>query len=718
MTNITNEQNGRINGHENGNSSNPTTPTTPTTRKATHTHLGLRPKKSDSLHTRLRTINPAPKHISKIVDVTSPTSLTPESSNSRSAGKLSARSSRNPSFSEISHSREGTLSRDASTAGGLESELDDGSYDNGTIRDQEGEAEEDFVTTDIGIYDDRVYDEYLGPVMGTLRRWLIRSLEWESPILAKHQSLVRSPKLDRFFVYTSLVGSHSFFLIFLPISFWLVSARFSRGLVNVLAFGVYFSSAIKDALCVPRPYSPPVTRLVIGTFHLEYGFLSTHSTNCISVVLYCYLWLKEVRLTLDPSSIMHGIGWEIGLSIYAIAVVYGRLYSGMHSIMDIIAGCALGALVTTAQWILFEPLESMMETGGLKVPITLFFAVLIMVTVHPQPLDDCPCFEDAIAFLAVVLGIFLSRWMNLTFDLLPSQDGPLTPKFRSSRIPSVVEALKIEHFQAPLLAAKQSFSVTFYVIAFAKIAFVLIAGIACVVATRTVVKIICKIALPPVFRFVQGTFGFILPRRHYTSSTDYAAMQKQNRQSAAFGSDEKESNEKSNGKITRSDSHKRQKSWGGKSNGTAANVWPTKADAEGMRQRMRSHSLQQQLSQQTNGEAEGNTVKFTMGDGKDIPFPVTHPNTQLPGDGFSERIAGALSNEERERQRHESTASTSPSFQQGLHKIATMNGEEDTFDVAHYDVDVLSKVFVYTAIGLVAGGVVPASFTYVGLLPL
>ncbi|PWN36219.1 uncharacterized protein FA14DRAFT_167969 [Meira miltonrushii] len=666
---MTNDQNERINGHENGGST-PTSPTTPTARKATHTHLGLRPKKSDSLHTRLRTSNPAPKHVSKIVDVTSPTSLTAEGSTSKSVGKLSTRSSRNPSFSEVSHSRE----------------------------------EEEYVTTDIGIYDDRVYDEYLGPVMGTIRRWLIRSLEWESPVLAKHQNLVRSPKLDRFFVYTSLVGSHSFFLIFLPVSFWLVSARFSRGLVNVLAFGVYFSSAIKDALCVPRPYSPPVTRLVIGTFHLEYGFLSTHSTNCISVVLYCYLWLREVRLALDPSSIMHGIGWEIGLSVYAIAVVYGRLYSGMHSIMDIIAGCALGALVTAAQWLLFEPLESMMETGGLKVPVTLFFVVLIMVTVHPQPLDDCPCFEDAIAFLAVVVGIFLSRWMNLTFGLLPKQDGPLTPKFRNS---------------LPLFADMQSPSAASFIIGIGKIAIVMTLGIACVVATRAVVKTICKIALPPVFRFVQGTFGFILPRRHYTSSTDYAAMQKQNRQSAAFGSEEKESNEKSNGSVTRSDSHKRQKSWGGKGNGTAVSVWPTKADAEGMRQRMRSHSLQQQLSQHTNGgDAEGNTVKFTMGDGKDIPFPVTHPNTQLPGDGLSQRIAGALSNEERERQRHESTASTNASHLQGLHKVATMNGEEETFDVAHYDVDVLSKVFVYTAVGLTAGGLIPASLTYLGLLPI
>lgn len=33
-----------------------------------------------------------------------------------------------------------------------------------------------------------------------------------------------------------------------------------------------------------------------------------------------------------------------------------------------------------------------------------------MVHRHPEPVDDCPCFEDAIAFMAVVMGNFLTRW--------------------------------------------------------------------------------------------------------------------------------------------------------------------------------------------------------------------------------------------------------------------------------------------------------------------
>ncbi len=38
-----------------------------------------------------------------------------------------------------------------------------------------------------------------------------------------------------------------------------------------------------------------------------------------------------------------------------------------------------------------------------------------MVNQHPQPVDDCPCFEDAIAFVSVVLGSLLGQWFRHQF---------------------------------------------------------------------------------------------------------------------------------------------------------------------------------------------------------------------------------------------------------------------------------------------------------------
>lgn len=259
-------------------------------------------------------------------------------------------------------------------------------------------AEEEFVaTTDIGILADSDYDEYLlGPV-AWLRRRLIASLRWESKVIAWHQRKIRHPLLDRFFVYTSLLGTHSFFLIVLPTTFWLGDEVFARGLVNSLAFGVYLSSAIKDLFCVPRPYSPPVTRLAIGSVHLEYGFLSTHSTNGVGMALYIYLWVLHYRSSYslaDDASCVSTKFWEVGLLVYTLSVVYGRVYAGMHSVVDCLCGSLLGAGITLIQWWLFGAIEAFLTVPGWLVPFSIAPACLLMIYVHPEPLDDCPCFED------------------------------------------------------------------------------------------------------------------------------------------------------------------------------------------------------------------------------------------------------------------------------------------------------------------------------------
>ena len=44
------------------------------------------------------------------------------------------------------------------------------------------------------------------------------------------------------------------------------------------------------------------------------------------------------------------------------------------------------------------------------VPATVIPICLLCVHRHPEPVDDCPCFEDAIAFMSVVMGEFLTRW--------------------------------------------------------------------------------------------------------------------------------------------------------------------------------------------------------------------------------------------------------------------------------------------------------------------
>ena len=119
------------------------------------------------------------------------------------------------------------------------------------------------------------------------------------------------------------------------------------------------------------------------------------------------------------------------LMLYVISIVFGRIYLGMHSFTDCAMGVALGAAMWAANVITFDTVERWLASKSWigKVPYSfLCFSFtndvsnprlvpavvvpfcLLLVHYHPQPVDDCPCFEDAIAFVSVILGAYLARW--------------------------------------------------------------------------------------------------------------------------------------------------------------------------------------------------------------------------------------------------------------------------------------------------------------------
>ncbi|KAE8216731.1 hypothetical protein CF327_g177 [Tilletia walkeri] len=416
------------------------------------------------------------------------------------------------------------------------------------------EKEKDAATVRIvhaGTLPAHLYDAYLPGWVGKTRRLLMKYLPAESRWIAKMQTAYRTPRRDRYFVTTALLGTHSFFLIFLPLSFWLGSAYFGRGLINVLAFGVYLTSALKDLVCVPRPLSPPVVRLSVSTHHLEYGFPSTHSANAVSIALYCYLWVIEARSAAAMAG-QDGAGWfesriwEVMLSYYTISVVGGRIYAGMHSITDCITGSIMGALITMVQWWLFPLMERCLIMPDWTVPAVIIPVGLAMINFHPQPMDDCPCFEDAIAFIAVTMGVTVGRWFGVRYGLAQAYDHPLRPQPYQPYDPSILFApfKFIPEASAKVFGDKSVVTAVARHIVFgnkfvasgisaartaeagwagwAGRAFaIFVVGSVVILVVRIVVKAASKLLLPPTFRFVYRFIGFALPRRFYTPAQDY-----------------------------------------------------------------------------------------------------------------------------------------------------------------------------------------------------
>lgn len=80
-----------------------------------------------------------------------------------------------------------------------------------------------------GTAPDEVYAKILAPWRAAIRRTVIWNLHNESKVLAKMQEKIRTPFWDKYFVYTSSLGTHTFFMIALPMLFFFGFPDTGRG---------------------------------------------------------------------------------------------------------------------------------------------------------------------------------------------------------------------------------------------------------------------------------------------------------------------------------------------------------------------------------------------------------------------------------------------------------------------------------------------------------
>ncbi|GKT87748.1 PAP2 superfamily protein [Colletotrichum tofieldiae] len=173
--------------------------------------------------------------------------------------------------------------------------------------------------------------------------------------------------------------------------------------IHILAEGVFFTGFIKDFFSLPRPLSPPLHRITMsGSAALEYGFPSTHSANAVSVAVYGVLLLRSPDNTMPESTktLLEGLSY-----FYAVSIVLGRLYCGMHGFTDVVVGSILGAAISLVEFH-YGPLWMRTCTAARAALV-----VIVLVRIHPEPADDCPCFDDSVAFAGVVIGLEIGTWM-------------------------------------------------------------------------------------------------------------------------------------------------------------------------------------------------------------------------------------------------------------------------------------------------------------------
>ncbi|KAI0006709.1 PAP2-domain-containing protein [Xylariaceae sp. FL0662B] len=314
-----------------------------------------------------------------------------------------------------------------------------------------------------------------------MRQWALPLVRWETPYLAWMQAKLRSPALDSYFAITANLGTHTFFMIGLPILFWCGYASFGKGIVHILATGVFFTGFVKDFFSLPRPLSPPLHRITMsGSAALEYGFPSTHSANAVSVAVYAILCLRSPDNNFQPNT---NLALEALSYFYAASIVFGRLYCGMHGFLDVVVGSTMGAAISLIEFYYGPALEVYLQETGWTSISAVVLLIIVLVRVHPEPADDCPCFDDSVSFAGVMIGLEVGTWH---FNRLTHASIPFD--LHALGLPAVV--LRI------------------------------LFGVLMIFAWREVAKPSLLKGLPHLFRLIE-TWGLNLPRRFFMPASEY-----------------------------------------------------------------------------------------------------------------------------------------------------------------------------------------------------
>ena len=257
-------------------------------------------------------------------------------------------------------------------------------------------------------------------------------------------------------------------------------------MVHVLASGVFFSGFLKDMWCLPRPLSPPLHRITMSkSVALEYGFPSTHSTNAVSVAVYALFMLHSPDSSVHPTL---KLILEVSSCCYATSIILGRLYCGMHGFFDVLVGSVLGAFLSLVQCLYGDIFDHFIHAGSFKAPALVVLIILVLVRMHPEPADDCPCFDDSVAFAGVAIGVELGNWHFGRSGLAWNEPTLATVPFNLTALgwPRTIARITV--------------------------------GVVTVFAWRAIMKPTLLRSLPPVFRIVER-LGLSLPRKFFIQAS-------------------------------------------------------------------------------------------------------------------------------------------------------------------------------------------------------
>lgn len=178
---------------------------------------------------------------------------------------------------------------------------------------------------------------------------------------------IRTPFLDTFFSYITILGEETIFLVFAIAMFWCVNKRYGYYVMTVGFVGTVLNQFLKLVFHIPRPWVKDPNFTVVESAIDEatgYSFPSGHTQSAVTV------FGTSARMT--KNKIL-----PIVCIIMVLLIGFSRMYLGVHTPADVIVSLIIGAVLTLAFYPFFKEGE-----GEYKRMLGLIIGMLVMVIVY------------------------------------------------------------------------------------------------------------------------------------------------------------------------------------------------------------------------------------------------------------------------------------------------------------------------------------------------
>lgn len=154
---------------------------------------------------------------------------------------------------------------------------------------------------------------------------------------AGQEFIIENRFLFYLFTFGTELGNELFYITFFPFVMWNIDAMVARRIIMVWAWVMYLGQCTKDLLGWSRPASPPVVKVEMF-YNSEYSMPSTHAMSGTAIPFALFY------MTLGRWEYPFAVGFSVALS-WCVLVCVSRIYMGMHSLLDVLAGVLYSSLI-------------------------------------------------------------------------------------------------------------------------------------------------------------------------------------------------------------------------------------------------------------------------------------------------------------------------------------------------------------------------------------